>query len=176
VDAEGAIRRLGSYEALPGPEWGWTIVLGQATPDALSISMCNVAPGGEPELAGLAHLARRPQISPRIERRRNTMGQFVIACYTPKPGQLDALLRLVVRHVPALREQGLVTDRAPCVMRAADGTILEVFEWASAEAIDQAHHNPAVQTLWAEFGDCCTYTALAGLAECQGPFAGFEPV
>ena len=30
-------------------------------------------------------------------------------------------------------------------MRAADGTIVEVFEWRSAEAIQQAHNNPAVR-------------------------------
>ena len=69
-----------------------------------------------------------------------------------------------------------MTDRPASVMRAADGTILEVFEWRSAEAIQQAHGNPAVQALWAEFGAACDYTPLANLAEAQQMFAEFEAV
>ena len=32
-----------------------------------------------------------------------------------------------------------MTERAPIVMRAADETIVEVFEWVSREAIEGAH-------------------------------------
>lgn len=59
VEADGAIRLLGSYGAPPGPDWGWTIVLTLPAPDGLSITMCNVAPGCEPELAVQADFARR---------------------------------------------------------------------------------------------------------------------
>jgi len=48
-----------------------------------------------------------------------------------------------------------ITDKPGYVMRAGDGTIVEGFEWRSAEAIAQAHNNPAVQALWAEFGAAC---------------------
>ena len=61
-------------------------------------------------------------------------------------------------------------------MRAADGTIVEVFEWLSAEAIDRAHANPAVQALWAEFVAACEYLPLANLPEAQQMFAEFEPL
>lgn len=62
------------------------------------------------------------------------------------------------------------------MMRAADGTILEVFEWRSAEAIANAHSTPAVQALWAEFGAACDDRPLNALAECQQKFAEFESV
>ena len=104
------------------------------------------------------------------------MGRIVISAYRPKPGHADALRALVVDHVPRLREAGLATDRAPIAMEAADGTILEVFEWASAEAIQQAHSHPAVQKMWEEFGAVCEYTALSSLAEAQGLFAEFAPL
>lgn len=104
------------------------------------------------------------------------MGRFVIVAYAPKPGMGEALLAAVRKHLRVLREGALVTDRSAYVMRAADGTVVEVFEWRSAEAIAQAHSNPAVQALWAEFGVACDYRPLATLAECQQMFAEFEAV
>ena len=80
------------------------------------------------------------------------MGRFVVVAYRPKTGKEDALLAAVRKHVEVLRAESLVTDRPAYAMRAADGTILEVFEWRSAEAIAQAHVNPAVHALWGQFG------------------------
>ena len=104
------------------------------------------------------------------------MGRFVIVAYTPKPGKEQQLLSAVRKHLQVLHDENLVTDKPAHVMRAGDGTLLEVFEWISAEAIQQAHGNPAVQALWAEFGDACDYTPLARLAESQQMFAEFDAV
>lgn len=73
-----------------------------------------------------------------------------------------------------LRAQELITERPAYVMRAADGTLLEVFEWRSAQAVEQAHGNAAVQRLWEEFGAACDYVSLTALAEARHPFAEFE--
>ena len=54
-------------------------------------------------------------------------------------------------RVPTLRNEGLVTDRTPTIMRARDGTIIEVSEWKSQEAIDAAHKNPNVLAIWSKF-------------------------
>jgi quinol monooxygenase YgiN len=104
------------------------------------------------------------------------MGRFVIVAYAPKPGKTEQLLAAVRKHLQVLQAENLVTDRPAYVMRTADGTILEVFEWRSAEAIAKAHSTPAVQALWAEFGAACDYRPLSGIAECQQMFAEFEPV
>jgi len=56
------------------------------------------------------------------------MGRFVIVAYTPKPGREQALLAAVKKHLQVLQEQKLVTDKPGYVMRAADGTLVEVFE------------------------------------------------
>ena len=103
------------------------------------------------------------------------MGRIVIAAYTPKPGQAEALRAVVRKHGPVLRGEGLVTDRPFTVFAATDGTLLELFEWVSASAIDQAHQNPRVQALWAEFGAACEYRPLASLAEAAQLFAEFTP-
>ena len=103
------------------------------------------------------------------------MGRLVIAAYHPKPGQAEALRAAVRKHGPVLRAEGLVTNRPFTAFAAADGTLLELFEWASAEAIDAAHRNPRVQALWAEFGEACEYRSLASLAEAAQLFAEFTP-
>jgi hypothetical protein len=74
------------------------------------------------------------------------MGSISVACYKPRPGREEALLELVRHHLPPLRAEGLVTERAPIVMRCADGTIVEIFEWVSQEVIVGAHKNPWFST------------------------------
>jgi quinol monooxygenase YgiN len=104
------------------------------------------------------------------------MGRIVIVAYRPKPGQQAALESLMRQHHRRLLAQALVTDRLPTLMRAADGTIIEVFEWVSAAAIAAAHHNSAVQQMWAEYADVCENVPLAQLPEAQALFAEFEPL
>jgi len=104
------------------------------------------------------------------------MGRFVIVAYAPKPGKAQQLMAAVRKHMEVLRAEKLVTDRPAYVMRAKDGTIVEVFEWQSAEAIARAHTLPAVQALWGEFGEACEFKQLNGLAECQQMFAEFDAV
>ena len=103
-------------------------------------------------------------------------GVCVIVAYRPKPGKGDELLELVRRRVPTLRKEGLVSDRAPTITRARDGTIVEVSEWKSREAIDAAHKNPNVLAMWEKFFAVCECIKLNKLAEAKETFAGFEPV
>jgi hypothetical protein len=75
-----------------------------------------------------------------------------------------------------LRAEQLVSRRAAPVMRAADGRIVEGFEWRSQAAIDKAHKSPAVQALSGEFGAACDFIPLASLPEAGEMFAEFEAV
>jgi len=104
------------------------------------------------------------------------MGRMVIVAYRPRSGKEAVLLELTKQHCPILRSQGLVTDRPAYAMRAADGTIIEVFEWKSEEAIAAAHTNPAVLKMWQQYGEACEYVSLTSVKECGDMFAGFEPI
>lgn len=106
----------------------------------------------------------------------SAMGHFVIVCYRPKPGKEAALVQLVRDHVPRLRKEGLVTEREGYAMRAKDGTIVEVFEWKSVKATEEAHSNPAVQQMWKEFGEVCDYDMIGNLPEAKQMFSGFEAI
>ena len=103
-------------------------------------------------------------------------GVCVIVAYRPKPGKADELLKLVRARVPTLRTEDLVTDRKPAIMRARDGTIIEVSEWKSREAIEAAHENPKILEMWGRFFELCDCVPLNTLAEAAEMFAGFEPI
>jgi len=103
------------------------------------------------------------------------MGDMVIVAYRPKPGQEAALLDLVRDHIPFLRRLGLATDRAPLMMRGADGVIVEVFEWAPG-AVAKAHEHPEVLALWGRYAAVCDYVPLRDLPESGEMFATFTPI
>ena len=103
-------------------------------------------------------------------------GVVCIVAYRPKPGRESEILELVRSRVPTLRKEGLVTDRVSVMMRAKDGTIIEVSEWKSHEAIEEAHRNPRVLAMWDKFFAVCDCVPLKTLAEAEEMFAGFEPI
>jgi quinol monooxygenase YgiN len=103
-------------------------------------------------------------------------GVCAVVAYRPKPGKEQELLELVRSRVPILRQEGLVTDRVPTIVRSRDGTIVEVSEWKSREAIDAAHKNPNVLAMWEKFFALCDCVPLNTLPEAADMFAGFTPI
>ena len=104
------------------------------------------------------------------------MGRIVIACYRPKPGKQDELRALMQEHLPILRSQGLVTDRDSIMMEAKDGTIIEVFEWKSQQAIEAAHSNPVVLKMWERYAAVCDYIPVGQVEEAKQLFSEFTPL
>ena len=103
------------------------------------------------------------------------MGRIVIACYKPRAGQAGALRELMQVHLSILKSQGLVTDRESILMESEDGTIVEVFEWASKEAIEAAHNNPVVGEMWEQYNKVCEYIPIAEVPEANQLFSQFTP-
>jgi quinol monooxygenase YgiN len=103
-------------------------------------------------------------------------GVIVVVAYRPKAGKEQELLELVRSRVPILRKEGLVTERIPTIMCSRDGTIVEVSEWKSREAIDAAHKNPNVLAMWEKFFAVCDCVPLGTLPETAEMFAGFTPI
>ena len=87
-----------------------------------------------------------------------------------------ALLAALKKHVSILQEEGLASDRPPIFMKSSHQEYIEVFEWKSSDAIERAHQNSKVQTLWQEFSACCTYETLSSLSESLDLFAEFETI
>jgi quinol monooxygenase YgiN len=102
-------------------------------------------------------------------------GIIAIAAYRPKPGKSEALRQLMREHLPTLHRLGLVTDRASIMMESKDGTIVEVFEWRSKSAIEQAHTNPAVLEMWGKYAEACDYIPVGQVPEAADLFSSFTP-
>lgn len=103
------------------------------------------------------------------------MGDVVIVAYRPLPGCEQALEALARTHVPFLRGLGLATNRPEILLRATDGTILEVFEWRDG-GIEAAHTHPKMGALWGQYAALCTYVPLRELPETADMFATFKPI
>jgi quinol monooxygenase YgiN len=97
-----------------------------------------------------------------------------MALYRPKPGQADELKEILKVHIPTLSEEGLITERELLTLQAEDGTIIEIAEWKSTEAIDKAHHSEKVMAVWDKISSVAELTSLSSLAEAQYPFPNFK--
>lgn len=104
------------------------------------------------------------------------MGRIVIVAYKPKSGRGAELRSLCTQHVATLRAEGLATSRPAVLAEAADGTIVEVFEWASSDAIAAAHDNRAVQALWARYAEVCDFVPVGSVPEASQLFSEFTPL
>ena len=63
------------------------------------------------------------------------------------------------------------------ILRARDGTLVEIFEWVSQAAIDAAHTQSAKSASCGRaMRACCDYVTLADLPEAREMFPGFELV
>ena len=102
-------------------------------------------------------------------------GKIVIVAYKPKQGEEEVLKNLMRKHYSVLKDQDLITDRKSILMQAKDGTIVEVFEWKSEDAIKAAHTNTEVLKMWEEYVEACEYLPLYKLEETKDLFAEFTP-
>jgi hypothetical protein len=102
--------------------------------------------------------------------------RIVIAAYRPKPGQAASLADLLLAHVPMLQDEGLATDREAVLMRASDGTVVEVFEWSYDGAADEARSNEAAAEMSGHLDRLADVVTLADLPEAGARFPHFKPI
>ena len=104
------------------------------------------------------------------------MGILVICSYRPHAGREDEARLLMAGHVPLLREHGLITERAAVQGVAADGALIEIFEWESVETSRGAAAIAGIGAHWKAMSEVMDFVPLAQLAEAQHPFAHFTPL
>jgi hypothetical protein len=101
---------------------------------------------------------------------------MVIACYRARAGHSAKLLDLVTEHATMLRSLGFITDRDTYLMEADDGTLVEVFEWASVEAKRAAHEHPEVVAMWDRFEELSESVPISYLPEADEVHPNFMPL
>lgn len=102
--------------------------------------------------------------------------QVVFALYRPHPGKDAELRRLIAQHLPVLRRLELATERPAILVRAKDGTYIEVFEWRTEESAKLAHEHPEVARVWEAMDQVAEFPALESLEEAKERFSHFEPI
>jgi hypothetical protein len=107
--------------------------------------------------------------------RTREAAETVIAAYRPKPGKDRELRKLIHEHRRTLADAQLVTHRRPLILRArSDGTLLEIFEWASAKAADRAHRHAPIRAMWRKLSEVADFVALSDIKEAGKAFSHFE--
>jgi quinol monooxygenase YgiN len=104
------------------------------------------------------------------------MGITSIAAFRPKPGREKDLTAIVTERLALMRRLGFVTERPAITVRAKDGTIIQISEWADQAAIDKAHKTPEVLALWGRYADCADHVMPSSLAELTEHFPCFETI
>jgi hypothetical protein len=104
------------------------------------------------------------------------MGIIVIVGYKPRLGKEIELEDLMKTHHSILKAENLVTERDSIIARARDGTIIEIFEWVSSEAMQSAHENKKVLAMWERYENVCEYVPISEVPESSELFSGFEPL
>jgi hypothetical protein len=102
--------------------------------------------------------------------------QIWIGLYRPHAGKEAALRDLVRQHVPLLLRLELITDRPAVLMRAEDGTYIEIAEWRTGESAAIAHQHPELAKVWEAMGEIADFPALESLPEAKKRFPNFDPV
>lgn len=102
--------------------------------------------------------------------------EVVMALYRPHAGADEALRALIARHMPTLRRLDLLTERESVLLRAANGTYVEIFEWRDEAAARSAHDHAEVGALWDAMAEVADFVSLETLDEAKKPFTHFTPV
>jgi len=100
---------------------------------------------------------------------------ITMALYKAHDGKEKSLNEILNIHVRTLEAEDLITSREPIRAQAADGTILEIFEWKSENAKDAAHESPVVMKIWNEIMEVAEIKSLSSLNESNHPFPNFAP-
>ena len=77
----------------------------------------------------------------------------MISTYVVRSDAVDAFRQLLERHWPTLHELELATGTPPLyyiggVTGEGGVPIVEILEWSSEDAANQAHVHPAISTIW----------------------------
>ncbi len=97
--------------------------------------------------------------------------QTVICTYRVRSDHEDEFIPLVRRHWPKMRELGLATEDAASIYAGRDDEnrlfVVEIWSWASADAVKRAHSHPEVLALWEPMEAYCE--SRNGQPACEFP-------
>ena len=100
--------------------------------------------------------------------------EIIFALYKPHQNKENELKNLILKHIPILKSNKLITNREPILVQSKNDIYIEIFEWKSNNAVEEAHENPEVQKLWNEMKKICDFTNLESIEEVRKYFPQFK--
>lgn len=97
-----------------------------------------------------------------------------LVTYVPKPGCFDALEALVIKHGPALKASGLITDEPIRMWKATNKHgegppyFVETFQWKDREGPNLAMQSPEIMSVWEPMGEILEELTIATLEPIVG--------
>jgi hypothetical protein len=86
-------------------------------------------------------------------------GDTVICTYRVKPDKESQFIEVLKRHWPTLDKLGLVRGEPSRFYRGLDKDgrpfFVEIFTWRDAKAVETAHEDPEVMSVWEPMGAMC---------------------
>ncbi|MBL7878115.1 MAG: hypothetical protein JNL53_20785 [Cyclobacteriaceae bacterium] len=104
------------------------------------------------------------------------MGRIFLIIYKPHKGKEQELLSTVKSGYAPMISGGYVTDRAPILMRATNGSLLLIFEWKQQDSQDKAQADPAIQEQWMRVSKLSEFEKPESLKEFRDVFPEFESI
>lgn len=106
--------------------------------------------------------------------------EIVIAPYRCKKENQEELFEVLRNKRDYFLIAGYVTERLPVTVRSFKDKeiILEIFEWTSEKATEDAHADPKVHEYWGRMSKLCSSIGfrLSEIEESNESFAHFEPL
>lgn len=84
--------------------------------------------------------------------------KVVMAAYRARHGRFEELCSIVKEKRDFMVGAGYYTERAPYLLVSEEDPdlLIEIFEWKSLEAIDNAHKDPSVHEIWGRMDGICS--------------------
>ena len=64
--------------------------------------------------------------------------EIVFALYKPHQNKENELKNLILKHIPILKSNKLITNREPILVQSKNGIYIEIFKWKSNNAVEEA--------------------------------------
>jgi hypothetical protein len=104
------------------------------------------------------------------------MRRTFIVVYKPYKGREQELVPAIVASYRDLHQRGYVTAQPAKLMKAANGSIVMIFDWKDENMKNNAQADPVIQQHWMALSKLCEFDKPMNLIECQQPFSEFEAI
>ena len=104
------------------------------------------------------------------------MSRIAIIVLKPNKGCYDRLKTFLKKSISTLQQLGIATHREQIVVESEDGTLIQIFEWASESSQGSAAEHAEVRDLWMEAERLSEFLKPCEVKEFNEKFPSFKIV